>query len=211
MGELLTLLSSPKKIFILLATFLLLKHLYIKEKQFLSEVTKNIVEFTLIYNQHKTKLYNYARKMLGDTMMCEDIIQNVFEKFFENINSIRNSERVDVWLFTTTRNAIYTYYRMKKIRVDQFNVLDTDEIEIDSSVNLEEALELKELHELIMNELNKLEVEQRDVFLLKEYGNLSYKEISEVMKIDENLVKSRLYKTRQRLIAKLSKVILNER
>jgi len=194
-----------------LATFLLLKHLYIKEKQFLSEVTKNIVEFTLIYNQQKTKLYNYARKMLGDTMMCEDIIQNVFEKFFENMNSIRNSERVDVWLYTTTRNAIYTYYRTKKIRVDQFNVLDTDEIEINSSVKLEEELELKELHELIMNELDKLEVEQRDAFLLKEYGNLSYKEISEVMKIDENLVKSRLYKTRQRLIAKLSKVILNER
>ncbi|MCK9212682.1 MAG: RNA polymerase sigma factor [Ignavibacteriaceae bacterium] len=177
----------------------------------MSDVTKNIVEFTLIYNQHKTKLYNYARKMLGDTMMCEDIVQNVFEKFFENMSSIRNSERVDVWLYTTTRNAIYTYYRTKKTRADQFNMLDTDEIEINSSVNLEEELELKELHELIMNELNKLEVEQRDVFLLKEYGNLSYKEISEVMKIDENLVKSRLYKTRQRLIAKLSKVILNER
>ena len=200
-----------KKNFFLLATFPLLKHLYRKEKQFLSEVTKNIVEFTLIYNQHKTKLYNYARKMLGDTMMCEDIIQNVFEKFFENMNSIRNSERVDVWLYTTTRNAIYTYYRTKKIRVDQFNVLDTDEIEIDSSLNIEEELELKELHVLIMSELDKLEVEQRDVFLLKEYGNLSYKEISVVMKIDENLVKSRLYKTRQRLITKLSKVILNER
>jgi len=177
----------------------------------LSEVTKNIVEFTLIYNQQKTKLYNYARKMLGDMMMCEDIIQNVFEKFFENMNSIRNSERVDVWLYTTTRNAIYAYYRTKKIRVDQFNVVDTDEIEIDSSVKLEEELESKELHEMVMNELEKLDVEQRDVFLLKEYGDFSYKEISEVMKIDENLVKSRLYKTRQRLIAKLSKVILNER
>lgn len=194
-----------------MATFLLLKHLYIKEKQFLSEVTKNIVEFTLIYNQQKTKLYNYARKMLSDTMMCEDIIQNVFKKFFENMNSIRNSERIDIWLYTATRNAIYAYYRTKKIRVDQFNVMDTDEIEIDSSVNLEEELELKELHEMVMNELDKLDVEQRDVFLLKEYGDFSYKEISEVMKIDENLVKSRLYKTRQRLIAKLSKVILNER
>jgi len=149
--------------------------------------------------------------MLGDMMMCEDIIQNVFEKFFENMNSIRNSERVDVWLYTTTRNAIYAYYRTKKIRVDQFNVVDTDEIEIDSSVKLEEELESKELHEMVMNELEKLDVEQRDVFLLKEYGDFSYKEISEVMKIDENLVKSRLYKTRQRLIAKLSKVILNER
>lgn len=149
--------------------------------------------------------------MLGDTMMCEDIIQNVFEKFFENMNSIRNSERVEVWLYTAMRNAIYAYYRTKKIHVDQFNVVDTDELEIDSSLNLEEELELKEFHVLIMNELDKLEVEQRDAFLLKEYGNLSYKEISEVMKIDENLVKSRLYKTRQRLIAKLSKIILNER
>jgi len=123
------------------------------------------------------------------------------------MSSIQNSERVNVWLFTATRNAVFSYYRTKKIRVDQFNVMDTAELEIDSSVKLDEELELKELRELVMNELDKLEVEQRDVFLLKEYGNLSYREISEVMNIDENLVKSRLYKTRQRLIAKLSKVI----
>jgi RNA polymerase sigma factor (sigma-70 family) len=173
----------------------------------LSDSTKNIVEFTLIYNQHKTRLYNYARKMLGDKMICEDIIQNVFIKYFEHMNKIRNTERVDVWLFTATRNAIYTFYRTKSTHVDQFGVLDSDEIEIDSSVKIEEEFEVKELNEMIINELDKLSIEQRDVFLLKEYGGLSYKEISDVMKIDEDLVKSRLYKTRQKLIHKLSKAV----
>jgi len=145
--------------------------------------------------------------MLGDKMMCEDIIQNVFEKFFENMSRIRNNERVDVWLFKTTRNEIYTVYRNKKIHVDQFGVLDADEIDNDSSVKLDEEFELKEMSEFVMKELDKISIEQRDVFLLKEYSGFSYKEIAGMMNIDEDLVKSRLYKTRQKLIHRLSKVV----
>ena len=173
----------------------------------MSESTKNIVEFTLIYNQHKTRLYNYARKMLNDSMTCEDIIQNVFVKLFQNLNRIRNTERVEVWLFTTTRNEIYSFYRTKRTHVDQFGVVDSDDIEIDASVKLDEELELKELNQLVMNELDKIAIEQRDVFLLKEYSGFTYKEIAAIMNIDEELVKSRLYKTRQKLISRLSKVV----
>jgi RNA polymerase sigma-70 factor (ECF subfamily) len=145
--------------------------------------------------------------MLGDKMACEDIVQNVFMKFFQNMNHIRNAGRIDVWLFTTTRNEIYSFYRTKRSHVDQFSVQDTDDIEIDSSIKLDEEFELQEMKEMIMKELDKLSVEQRDVFLLKEYGGLTYKEISEIMKVDEELVKSRLYKARQKLIYKLSKVV----
>ena len=145
--------------------------------------------------------------MLSDRMMCEDIIQNVFVKFFENMYRIRNNERIDVWLFKTTRNEIYTVYRNKKIHVDQFGVLDADEIDIGSSTRIDEELELKDMNEIIMKELDKITIEQRDVFLLKEYSGLSYKEIAEMMNIGENLVKSRLYKTRQKLIKKLSKAV----
>jgi RNA polymerase sigma-70 factor (ECF subfamily) len=58
-----------------------------------------------------------------------------------------------------------------------------------------------------MNELNGMAFEQREVFLLKEYGGFSYREIAEVMNINEDLVKSRLFKTRRKLIEKLSKVL----
>ena len=145
--------------------------------------------------------------MLNDKMLCEDIIQNVFVKFFENLERMRNNERVEVWLFTTTRNEIYSFYRTKKTHVDQFKVADSDEIEINASVKLDEEFELKEMNELIITELDKMTYDQSEVFLLKEYGNLSYKEIAEVMSIDVELVKSRLFKVRQKLINKLSKIV----
>ena len=121
---------------------------------------------------------------------------------------IRNKESIQYWLFTTVRNDIYTFFRRKKIRVDQFNVADSDEIDLVSGDSIDYDFEQKEIRELIVDELNKMSIDQRDVFLLKEYGGLSYKEISKMMNIDEELVKSRLYKTRQKLIKKLSPLLI---
>lgn len=137
-------------------------------------------------------------------MVCEDIIQNTFIKLFENLESLRNKDSVQFWLFTTVRNEIFSYYRTKKVRVDQFQVDDSDEIDAASEEKLDYNYEQKEIRELMSIELEKMAVEQREVFLLKEYGGLSYKEIADVMKIDEELVKSRLHKTRQKLIKRLS-------
>ncbi len=170
-------------------------------------ISNQIVEFTIHYNRYKTRLYNFALKMVSDRMVCDDIIQDVFMKLFNNIDKIRNKDSILYWLFRTTRNEIYSFYRSKSIKVDRFNVADTDEIEINSNENVEIECEQKELKDMLLVELDKLPHEQKEVYLLKEYGGLSYKEISAVMNIDENLVKSRLYKTRQKLINKFSKIL----
>jgi len=138
-------------------------------------------------------------------MSAEDIVQNVFLKLYENLPGIQKKESINYWLFHTAKNEVYTYLRKKKSNVDQFNVDDTDEIEIKSDFDFRILIELKETKEIIMNELNKMPFEQKEVFILKEYGGLSYKEIASVMEIDENLVKSRLFKTRQKLINCLAK------
>jgi RNA polymerase sigma-70 factor (ECF subfamily) len=64
-----------------------------------------------------------------------------------------------------------------------------------------------ELKKIIMNELELMPQEQREVYLLKEYSGLSYKEIAAIQNIDEELVKSRLFKTRQKLIKRISKLV----
>lgn len=144
--------------------------------------------------------------MVGDRLLCEDIVQNIFLKFFENMDLIRNKSSVNYWIFKTARNEIYGHYRSKKIKIDQFSAADIEEVEIISESDLTNEFELKELSEIIKKELDGMAFEQREVFILKEYAGMSYKEISEIMVIDENLVKSRLYNTRQRLIEKISKV-----
>lgn len=173
----------------------------------MGEPIGNIIDFTLTYNRFKRQLFNFTLKMVNDRSQCEDIIQNVFIKLFENINAIRNPESIQFWLFSTVRNEIYSYYRRKKIHVDQYGAADSDEIEIDSDDDVAGKYEEKEFRELILVELNKLSISHREVFLLKEYGGLSYKEIADVMRIDEELVKSRLFKTRQKLIKHLAKFV----
>lgn len=168
--------------------------------------SQKIIEFTLVYNQHKNALFNFTLKMVSNRMVCEDIVQNVFVKLFENLEKIRNANGVRSWLFTTARNEIYTFYRNKKIHIDQYGVEDSDELDLENSVKMEDEFEIRETSEIVLSSLNALPVEQKEVFLLKEYGGFSYKEISTIMNIDENLVKSRLFKTRQKLISKLSKI-----
>ena len=144
-------------------------------------------------------------------MLAEDIVKKVFLKLYQNLESIRNMNSIHFWLFKTARNEIYTYYRSKKVRVDQFNVLDSEDLDLDSLYNLEIEYEKKELKEVILAELEKLPVAQKDIFLLKEYGSFSYKEIASIFKIEKNLVKSRLFKVRQKLIRRIGFKITSEK
>ena len=145
--------------------------------------------------------------MVNDTLTCEDLVQNVFMKLFQNLANIKNKESIKYWLYTTARNEIYGHYRRKKLSNEKFSNEDVTELEELSNGDIEQIFEQKELRSMIIAELEKLPTEQKDVFLLKEYGGLSYKEIAKLTEIDENLVKTRLYKVRQKLIKRLSKKV----
>ena len=137
-------------------------------------------------------------------MMTEDIIQNVFLKFYEKYDEIRNMESVNYWLFKSARNEYYNFYRKNKRNVELNEEIEDQK---GSDFELENYVDLKDFKELVKNELEKIPVEQKEVYLLKEFGGLSYKEISETLEIDTSLVKSRLYKVRQKLISKISKLV----
>jgi len=173
----------------------------------LEKTSAQIIDFTLLYNKHKKGLYNFACKMLSDKLTAEDLIHTIFLRLFENIDKLKNPESVAFWLYRSLRNEIYMIYRSKKIKNDRYNVEDVYEIEKMDSKNIESEIEMNDIKEIIKGELDKIDKAQKEVFLLKEYGKFSYKEIAEIMDINENLVKSRLFKTRQKLIERMSKII----
>jgi len=147
-------------------------------------------------------------RVTSDLMLAEDVVQNVFLKLYENLDRIRNKESVNFWLITTARNEMYSHFRSAKRKaVDKSE--DIDYMEVESPVNLEYEFDMRELKKLILKELDTLPDEQKEVFVLKEYTGMNYKEIAEVLSIDMELVKSRLYKTRQKLMKRLSKKIFN--
>jgi len=145
--------------------------------------------------------------MLNDKMRADDIVQDVFIKLFENLNNIYNKQSVHFWLFKTARNEIMSFLRSTKNKKLFSNAVDLEDVEIETTNSLIDDIENKELNRLILNELENINEDFREVFVLKEYSGLSYKEIASLLEIDEELVKSRLYKARQKLINKISKLV----
>lgn len=137
-------------------------------------------------------------------MVSEDIVQSVFVKYYEKFDSIKNKESANFWIFKSARNEFYNYYNRNKKNIgisEQIILTKKDDFE------LENFVELKEMKSIIIGELDKMDYEQKEVYLLKEYGGLNYKEIAETLEIDTKLVKSRLYKVRQKLIEKISRLV----
>ena len=145
--------------------------------------------------------------MLNDKMHADDIVQDVFIKLFENLINIQNKQSVQFWLFKTARNEMMTFYRSTKNKKLITNAINIEDFEIEEPQSLAEEIENKELNKLILSELDIMNEDFREVFILREYSGLSYKEIASLLEIDEELVKSRLYKARQKLVNKISKLV----
>ncbi|PKL82880.1 MAG: hypothetical protein CVV24_07745 [Ignavibacteriae bacterium HGW-Ignavibacteriae-3] len=156
----------------------------------------SIIDFTLTYNKFKRPLFNYACKIVKSEMFAEDICHNVFLKLYDNLEWIRDAERIEVWIFTTCRNEIFSHFRKNKNRIEESFESHEEKI---SAGSLFEDYERKELIDLIEEELSGMDSSQSEVYYLKEYSGLSYREIAGMMNITEDLVRSRIFKVRQKL------------
>lgn len=136
-------------------------------------------------------------------MLAEDIMQNVFLKLYSNISRIRHTELVEIWIFRTARNEAFSHFRKTKNRIEED--IETFETKLPSS-DFANDYEQKELIAIIEEELKQMDSAQSEVYYLKEYSGLSYKEIAGIMEISEDLVRSRIFKVRQKLKAAILKL-----
>ena len=166
--------------------------------------TNTIIDFTLVYNLYKKPLYNYVWKMLNDKTLTEDVTQNVFLKYYENLSVIKNSSSPGNWLFITARNEVFGYARKKKIKNESF--IDED-FELASDINVSNDIEELEIKGIIEEEIKNMNEDSQEIFILREYSGLSYREISCIVGVEEGVVKGRLFRARQRLIDKISKLV----
>ena len=155
-----------------------------------------------IYKSYKPKLFFYVYKMVNNRELAEDLVHNVFLKLNTHLNKINEFDKISAWLFTTARNEVFEHLRKNKNRE-----FVTQENEPHAKSSLVKDIEDAQLIDLIDNEIERMPEEQREVFALREYSELSYKEISLLLNVEIDVVKSRLYMARKKLIKKLSKII----
>lgn len=152
-----------------------------------------ISAFEKIYEKYKNQLYRFCFRMISDKETALDIVQDVFLKLYENINSIEPNSSLSALLFKMARNKCLNFIRDKKEKID------TEQIEINSNFEIEKEFEIKETQERLMKVLDLIGDEYREILILREWNGLSYADIAEVLNTTIPAVKSKLFKARKKL------------
>jgi RNA polymerase sigma-70 factor (ECF subfamily) len=152
-------------------------------------------------------LYGYALVLTRNHAEAEDLVQETYVRAMQAVSRLRPDSNIKGWLFTILRNVWLNQLR-KRRSGPQF---------VDVAVDVEAATDLaaptKNSYDLYISELEKeqvqaaiqkLPIEFREIILLREYENLSYREIAIVLDCPLGTVMSRLGRARTKLRTLLS-------
>ena len=181
-----------------------------EDKDLISQIRSgNERAFTDLYNKHRRRLLAYCFRLLQDRIAAEDVVQVAFQKAYESLSSLDKPELFFYWLYSIARNEVYGVIR--KTRKNGTTSSIDDEKDIWDEETPHELVVKTELTELVQHHLNHLKVEYREVLILRQYDKLSYAEIAELTGTTVSSVKSRIFKARKALAAKLGSLQVNER
>jgi RNA polymerase sigma-70 factor (ECF subfamily) len=158
--------------------------------------------FEEIVLPHLDAAYTLARYLVRDEHDAQDIVQEASLRALRHFEGFRDGD-ARAWLLTIVRNACYSWHR--RHRVERASVPLTEEISMDlTSPGSADALAMESAErERVHAAVATLAPELREVIVLRELQDLSYREISEIVGIPMGTVMSRLSRARDRLATAL--------
>ena len=159
------------------------------------------------YNQlvikYRDKLINYVSLFTRDITSSEDLVQDTFLKVYTKKDSYREIAKFSTWLYTIAGNLAKTELRkLKRRKTHSFTALkkpDGREFEPPEKVD-EEAGKVDSTTKILLKEgMTELEEEFRNILLLRENQELSYEDISKILKLPLGTVKSRINRGKLKL------------
>jgi RNA polymerase sigma-70 factor (ECF subfamily) len=156
--------------------------------------------------------YNLARWLVRDDRDAEDVVQEAYLRAFRFFGSYRGGDNRS-WLLTIVRNTCYTWLQQNRSRELTEPIEDKlDEVGI-STENPETILLQNMDAKLLRQALEELPIEFREILIMREMEELSYKQISSIADLPIGTVMSRLARGRKRLrellVSRMSKETLN--
>lgn len=157
--------------------------------------------FPELYGRYKNKILLMVRGFFFNPEKAEEIFQEVFLKAIERLPSFDGSGSFKSWLFALCRNhcidRLRGQARRPELTESQFMNDDGENLSPISKAaspdpGADESAYRRELAQGIQHALKKLPEEQRETFLLKETGGLTFEEIGEITEVSINTVKSRM-------------------
>jgi RNA polymerase sigma-70 factor (ECF subfamily) len=156
--------------------------------------------FRLIYQRFVRPIVHFAYDMVGQREQAEDLAQETFIRAFRNLKSLREEAKLSTWLFGIARNVCLESLRSKPMQSKKVDLDDDQVMELkDEKILPDERLLNRELSAVIQKALAALDVDKRQVFVLKFFHEHSYDEIATITGFSIPKVKTDLHRARSEM------------
>jgi RNA polymerase sigma-70 factor (ECF subfamily) len=165
--------------------------------------------FQQIVQVYRKRILGTISRLIGRPEDVEDVGQEVFLRLYYSLDQLRAPEVFEPWLYRLTVNAAYDYMRRQKRRPES-RMADLSEQQVQSAdaeaggKQRDEEQKKANLRELVQSLLGQVSEEDRILLTLKEVEGLSLKELESIYKVNENALKVRLFRARQRVLKAFS-------
>jgi RNA polymerase sigma-70 factor (ECF subfamily) len=158
-----------------------------------------------VFRDHAPRVYNLARRMLGNDADAEDVTQDVLLQVVRKLDTFRGDANVTTWLHRVTVNAALAHRRKRATRdqrlvgdpLEMFNESGHHDRAVKPWSATPDRLALKrETTELIEKAIRELPELYRDVYVLADVEGLPNQDIGEILELSLAAVKSRLHRGR---------------
>ncbi len=162
--------------------------------------------FREIVDRYQAKVFSIIYGILRNRNDAEDIAQQVFAKIYFSIRNFDFRSSLLTWIYKITVNECYDYLRKKRVRklVYESDFSSEDSLRMENSEPATDQApavdERLAQHDLIIKLLSKISEEDRSLILLKEVEGHSVEELAEMTGMNENTIKVKLFRARQKLV-----------
>ncbi len=168
------------------------------------------VAFNEVVRTYRKRILGTISRLIGRPEDVEDVGQEVFLRLYYSMEQLRTADMFEPWLYRLTVNAAYDYLRKQK-RKKESRISDLSETQVTLADAAAGGLATQEeqrksgIREFVQRLLGSVSEEDRLLLLMKEVEGLSVKDLEKVYGINENAVKVRLFRARQRVLKAFEK------
>ncbi|MBL8150037.1 MAG: RNA polymerase sigma factor [Blastocatellia bacterium] len=151
--------------------------------------------FNLLIRRWERQIYNLAFRMLGKEEDAHDICQETFFSAYRHLSKFRGDAKFSSWIYRIALNCCHTHLRSRSgtnlSLEQQYEDLGYEPTTTVESIN--ETMQRGQVAGLVKKALMGLPPDMREVIIMKEYQDMKFHEIADVLGIPISTVKTRLY------------------
>ncbi|SHJ73442.1 RNA polymerase sigma-70 factor, ECF subfamily [Hathewaya proteolytica DSM 3090] len=158
-------------------------------------------EFEKIYIRYFNDVFLFLKKLSKDEGIAEEITSETFFKAMRSIDNFRGEADIRVWLCQIAKNCCFSYLKKQQriVDIDDLDVIDFPEHKDNIEEQILNQYDAIEIHTLLHN----LAEPYKEIFMLRVFGELSFKQIADIFQKTENWACVTYHRARNKILKQM--------